>query len=344
MKTPWTLSKVWNESLGQAEKRPVEVRSRIWASELGKSDIDVYLKMKGTEMTNPPNARAMRKFEAGNIWEWIMELILRRCGIYNNSQEYIEHKTEGCVSVTGKLDFIAGGVVDYNATEALLGELHLPDMFTRAIKNTLEYFKREYPEGLEHKVLEIKSVSSFAFDKVERTGKPIAGHDLQLFHYIYNKKIDGAIVYICRDDARMIEMFISHNDPELYAKYEGKIRRISEFFNTDTQPPKEDIILFDEADLKFSKNFNVEYSGYLTMVYGFVDQMDYDEQVSGRVERWNRVLGRMKDGKDMTDNNKEALVEMAEAGFDPEIIKDKILKANENKQGDIGEGRDNPEA
>lgn len=326
----WTLSKVWNESLEQAVKRTPEARDRIWASELSKADVDIFLKMKGIEMTNPPNPRALRKFEAGNIWEWIMELILRRCGIYENSQEYIETQLPECIRITGRLDFVAGGKVDYAGAEALLGELHLPDMFTRAIKNTLEYFKNEYPEGLDRKIIEVKSVSSFAFDKIERTGKPIAGHDLQLFHYIYNKKMDGAIVYICRDDARMIEMFISHEDPILFAQYEAKLRKINGFYTSQVQPPLEPLILFDESDLRFSKNFNVEYSGYLTMLYGFKDQMDYDEQVSGKVERWNRVLGRLKEGKEMTDNNKEALIEMSEAGFDPEIIKDKVIKKGDD--------------
>lgn len=341
MNKSWTLSKVWNESLEQAPKRLPEVRDRMWASELAKSDVDIFLKMKGTDPSNPPNPRALRKMEAGNIWEWIMELVFRRCGIYINSQEYIDAQIPDCIRVTGKLDFIAGGKVDYTVAEALLGELHLPDMFTRAIKNTLEYFRAQYPNGLEEKILEIKSVSSFAFDKIERTGKPLAGHDLQLFHYIYNKRKNGAIVYICRDDARMIEMFIDMDDPALLAQYKEKIERVSKFYKDNIQPPVEPLILFDESDLRFSKNFNVEYSGFLTMLYKFNDQADYDDQTSGKIDRWNRVLGRLKDGKEMTDNNKEALAEMSEAGWDVEIIKDKITtsKTDENKGGNNGEGK-----
>lgn len=322
----WTLSKIWNESLNQNEVRPVEARDRMWASELGKADIDIYLKMMGTEMTNPPNARAMRKFEAGNIWEWIMELVLRRCGIYKGSQEYLQTQIPNCIPVTGKLDFVAGGKVDYSQADILLGELKLPEMFTRAIKNTLEYFKNEYPDGLEEKILEIKSVSSFGFDKVERTGKPLAGHDLQLFHYLRNKKKDGAIVYICRDDARMIEIFISHEDEELNRQYETKINRVSDFYSKKEQPPLEPIIIFDEIDKKFSKNFSVEYSSYLTMLYGFTDQTAYDDSVSPTVARWNRVLTRIKNEDKMTDDNKEALAEMSENGFDVELIKNKISK------------------
>lgn len=325
MTTQWTLSKVWNESLDQQEKRPVEARDRMWASELGKADIDIYLKMLGTEMTNPPNARAMRKFEAGNIWEWIMELILRRCGIYKDSQEYLKTKIDGCVEVSGKLDFIAGGKVNYEQAESLVNDFNFPLMFTRAIKNILAYFKANYPNGLDDKILEIKSVSSFGFDKVERTGQALAGHDLQLFHYLQTKKMDGAIVYIDRDSARMIEIFVSGTDEKLSKAYESKVRRVSGFYSDKVQPPLEKTILFDETDLRFSKNFNVEYSSYLTMLYGFTDQADYDDKISPLVERWNRVLGRIKKGEKMTENNQEALAEMKEAGWDIEFIKEKVV-------------------
>lgn len=327
MNTQWTISKIWNESLDQQEKRPVEARDRMWASELGKADIDIYLKMLGTEMTNPPNPRAMRKFEAGNIWEWIMELILRRCGIYKDSQEYMRFQLPGCVEVSGKLDFIAGGQVNYDQASALINDFHFPDMFTRAIRNVVAYFKTNYPNGLDDKILEIKSVSSFGFDKVERTGQPLAGHDLQLFHYLNKKQTDGAIVYIDRDSARMIEIFVSKDDPNLKERYETKITRVSKFYFDKVQPPLEPKILFDETDMRFSKNFNVEYSSYLTMLYGFTDQSDYDDKISPSVERWNRVLGRIKKGEKMTANNEEALAEMAAEGWDVAFIKEKVTSS-----------------
>lgn len=329
----WTFSKVWNESLDQAPKRLPEVRERMWASELSKADVDIYLKMKGTEPTNPPNSRALRKMEAGNIWEWIMGLILKRCGIYNSNQKYIVYQKPGMVSVTGKYDFIAGGKIEESYAEKL-HELGLPELFERAGTNIVEYFKNQYPEGLDEKILEIKSVSSFAFEKVERTGLPIAGHDLQLFHYCLNEQKDGAIVYICRDDARMIEMFISKDDPALLAKYEAKVHRISKFFYENVQPDIEPLVVFDETDGRFAKNFNVEYSGFLTQLYGFTDQADYDEKIGPKVERWNRVLGRIKEGKEMTANNEEALAEMKEMGWDIEFIKSKLtIKNNEDITG-----------
>ena len=63
----WTLSKIWNESIDQKEEKPVVARNRLWASELGKSDIDLYWKLQGEQPSNPFDARAKRKFEAGFI-------------------------------------------------------------------------------------------------------------------------------------------------------------------------------------------------------------------------------------------------------------------------------------
>jgi len=54
----WTLAKVWNESIEKRSDRPVEPRQRIYASELGRADVDIFLKLKGEIPSNPPNARA----------------------------------------------------------------------------------------------------------------------------------------------------------------------------------------------------------------------------------------------------------------------------------------------
>ena len=65
----YLMAEVWNTALEDQEKRQVKPREKLWASELGGATIDLYLKLKGTELSNPPNARSLRKFEAGNIFE-----------------------------------------------------------------------------------------------------------------------------------------------------------------------------------------------------------------------------------------------------------------------------------
>lgn len=320
----WTFSKIWNESIDSRQDRPIAPRNRIWASELGKPFIEIYLKLIGEIPTNPPNNRAIRKFEAGNLFEWIVKLILIRCGIYQESQKWIGYVMPHCLQVSGKLDHIAGGMPKYDEAAKLIDDLMLPESFTRATKAILEHFKKEYPNGLEEKILEIKSVSSFGFDKAEATGKPMTGHDLQAFHYAYNEKKNAAIVYICRDDLRLMEIFIDWQDPILLEKYQKKIKEITDWYNKKEMPPIEPAILFDEDMGKFTKNFGAEYSAYLTKLYGVKDQLEFDEKYSPSVERWNRVLGRIKEGKEMTDNNNQALAEMSAAGHNIELIKSKL--------------------
>ena len=85
-KETWGLSEVWNKSLEEQEQRPLSFRDHLWASELGKAPVDLWLKLRAVPPTNPPNPRSLRKFEAGNVFEWIVSLILKRAGILKESQ------------------------------------------------------------------------------------------------------------------------------------------------------------------------------------------------------------------------------------------------------------------
>lgn len=326
----WSLSKVWNESIGRKEERPVEPRDRMYASELGRSDVDIWLKMKGEKPTNPPNDRSYRKFDAGDIFEWFVRLVLVRAGIYMASQTPVKFAIDGCVEVSGKLDFIAGGVPKYDEAsgeiDKVIEYLGLPDIFNRMSKNVLEYFKTNYPDGLDEKVLEVKSVSSFGYERIEKTNKAFKGHDLQNFHYAYGLKKEGAICYICRDDLRMYEIPILHEDTKLLARYKEKIERVSKYYYENQMPEPEAVVIFDEEMGRFSKNFNVEYSAFLTKLYNIERPDVYDEMFSSSISRWNRVLGRIKEGKDMTKDNEEALQEIRDKGFDVETITQIILK------------------
>src|SRR3990167_1224847 len=157
----WGFAEVWTASLLEIEQRPMKARDHLWASELGKSPIDLYLKLKGTEPTNPPNARSMRKFEAGNVFEWIVSLILKRAGVLHESQKWMSYQYEGLLEVTGKADFIVGGTPDYEKAVADITELDLPDVFVRATKTIMQHFKDFYLEGLAMMPLEIKSVGAY---------------------------------------------------------------------------------------------------------------------------------------------------------------------------------------
>jgi len=323
-----SISKLWNDSIEQGDSYPATPRNRIWASELGKSDLDVYLKLMGEEPSNPFDSRARRKFEAGNLFEWIVMLILMRCGIYQSSQEWIGVKIdERCLEVSGKLDHLIGGIPRYEEARKEIEALALPPFFTKASQKILNYFKEQYPNGIPEQGIEAKSTSSFGIEKVYFTGKALMGHDLQAFHYAYKKKIPFTILYISRDDLRMAEIPVLPDNEELKARYKSKIVTLSNYYNKKEEPPKEPEVVWDNETERFTKNFNVEYSPYLTRNYGYATPALFDEAWGAKVESWNRVVTRIKGKKELTENNKEKLSEMMTAGFDVISL---ITKYDEN--------------
>lgn len=293
-KEQWTLSEVWNAATLAKEERPVEPRDYMWASELGKGVADVVLRMRGEKPTNPPDPRARRKFEAGNIYEWIVRLVLIRAGILKQTQDRCEHQYDDLVKVTGRLDFEAGGVPTYDSALESLDALELPDVIERASEAFVAYLKEKYPKGLENTLIEVKSASAFMFEGLERTKQASKNHRLQITHYLISKGYKrGVIIYICRDDLRMFEAEIILDD-ELEAEYRAEIAEVSRVYKSGEMPPLEPKIYYDEDTERFSKNWRVAYSQYLTKLYGFKNQGEFDEIYQPMAERWNRVLNRLR--------------------------------------------------
>ena len=318
----WGMAGVWNLTIGNKAERPTVPRERLWASELGKPNIELFLKMRGVAASNPPNQRAKRKFCAGNLFEWIVSLVLKRAGILKSSQEWVAHKYDGLLEVSGKSDFMAGGIPDYEHFRKALEDMELPEDFMRASEAVVDHFKLKYPEGLMDMYLEIKSCSSFMMNSMEKTGRSSRNHRLQLFHYLKaNNYPKGKVIYICRDDLRMFEVAVE-NPSEVEQEYKQAITDVSLFYfkhkdtpiadvlvnkgtesepqwvynpkNLEGLPPLESYVVWDEDLGKFARNWGVEYSSYLTMLYGFLTQLEFEELVNPKVGRWNRVLTRMK--------------------------------------------------
>lgn len=317
----WSIYKVWNEALLEKKDREIKPREKIWASELGKAKVDMYLKLKGVKPTNPPNARSLRKFEAGNIWEWIVKLILTRAGILEGCQKWTMYQYEGMLPVSGRMDFIAGGKPDYEKARKELLELDLPDVFIRAGEKIARHLEKEYPEGLDSKFIEVKSCSSFMFEALEKNSTASKNHMLQLFHYLKSENMkSGVVMYISKDDCRMLEIPV-YNPSVLEDEYKTEIKEISEYYYKDEMPPLEKPIVFDEELGRFSKNWKIAYSPYLTKLYGFKNQKEFDDKYTPIVERWKRVITRIKDEKNMTEKNNLVIKEIEDAGYNLEKIK-----------------------
>ena len=243
----WSFYQVWNKSLEEGKtNRILEPRQKIWASELGGSYIDRYLKMTAIQPSNPPNPRSLRKFEAGNIWEAIVGYVLKRAGILQSRQDWIQYQYEGLLPVSGKLDFIGGGKPDYEKAYSTIQKEFdwLPEFISRATANIIQTLKTEYPNGLTNIILEIKSCSSFMFELYEKNGNANPQHKMQLFHYLKCKNMpEGHIVYISKDDARMIEIGVL-NPSLIENNYKNDIENISNYVLNKIEPPKEKFIVF----------------------------------------------------------------------------------------------------
>ena len=75
------------------------------------------------------------------------------------------------------------------------------------------------------------------FENYEANGAN-PNHKLQLFHYLKAKDMkEGHIIYISRDDLRMVEMGV-FNTPENEKPYKEDIEKMSKFIKSKTKPHK----------------------------------------------------------------------------------------------------------
>ncbi len=306
----WSFGSIWNEVLGATEQREIQPRDHLWASELGSSFIDRWYKMKGVRPSNPFDNRALRKFEAGKLFEWVAETVLLRAGILTKKQQRIEFQYPGLPKVVGYLDYVAGGTPDWEKAKASLTTSEFPDFVTKTAQKIIEVFSQRFPLSLREIVLEIKSVGSQKFHYHQDHHVIDPSHELQLFHYLKGKNMsEGHLVYLSKDDLCMSEIGVFY--PSITEeKYKNDIQKMKEAYNRDKPPEKEKPIEFNEAEYKFRYNWKVPYSSYLTLIYGYKDQAEFDKLFRPRVAKWNRLLSRLVGKKKLTDDNKETIKEI----------------------------------
>lgn len=322
---PWNLRDVWNDTLIKPERRIIQPRNYSYASELGKSLPDRYLKMYGVKPTNPPNERSLRKFQAGEVWEWVVGIILISAGMLKKKQIKVDTKLPRLASVHGRLDFVVGQPSDYQVAKdnikrlqdgLLLLDIETPPFFFKAIDNFIDKYKGK---SLADYITEMKTVSSFMMEKLQKTGKPMYHHELQNFHYVHGNEEAirmGKLFYICKDDCIMEEFDVQDSE-EIFAEYKSDIKEISRAYAngfdaknvTKLMPPREEQVLFEDSLFKFSKNWNVEYSDYLTLLYEHKTPEEYRNKWQYKINQWNRVFKRCAKGDRITDKNIEVIAE-----------------------------------
>lgn len=305
----WNIRNAWDAAVA-GDNTPLMPRDYLYASELGGSDIDIILKMRGTPPTNPPNARSRRKFFAGNVFEDILYLALLRCGVVLDSQVRGQFQYDGLLRVSGRCDMICGGSINREKCEQEIKSMKLSEHMEELSLSVLYNLSDQYGSMLlKPMVIECKSVSDFMFSRHEKNQEPASNHLIQCFHYLKSMHMDeGRVIYINKDDCRLLE-FTVYNSPETEEKYKAEISRLTHLYQSGALPAKEPELIFDG---RITKNWKVEYSNYLTMLYGYNEPHEYAEKWKGSIARWNRVIGRIKSGKKMTDENKKAIDEIHE--------------------------------
>lgn len=302
------LDRLWNKALEKDNSRPLVPRDYLYASEIGKPYIDRFLSMTAVPKSNPPNERSLRKFKAGNIWEWIVWYTLERAGIVHQYQgERVTYQYPGMVMVSGRLDVIVGGTPNIKAGQKFLSDYGLPDFFDSIGEMMVELGE------IRKTIVEVKSCSAIMYDRMENTHKPQKHHIAQTTHYQKALNLPAVLVYICKDDCRIMHFHLEMGDPLAEEYYRSDIERYSSYYYRNEYPPIEAPLIINEDSKKFEKNWRIEYSDYLTLVYGYATPMEFREDWEKKATRWNRIIERYNtpDVK-LTSDNREGMKEIEE--------------------------------
>lgn len=306
MSNSWGLQLVWNKSLDNVPQRDYEPRDYIWASELNGSYYDRYWKMKGRQPTTPPNARARRKFEAGNLIEWVILQVLNRAGVLQSTQEHFIEDS-GALKVTGRLDFKAGGQIQ----DADFSDL--PETIKGISEATLASLREKFPDGLAEVNIEVKSCAGTMFDKYALAPSP--QHALQAFVQAKATDRPTLLVYVSRDDLRICEWKILPRSDKYEKLYQKDLHQMNDYLQNNEKFMMEDKLvkepLLQWSGGKFSSNWKITYSNYLTD-YGYEFGEQYDEKAKSIARRLNNVVKKIKEGKELTKVNLATLSECYE--------------------------------
>ena len=307
--TDWDFPGIWEESFRALPDRPMQKRSRIYASELGGSYRDRYLKMHAHPFSNDYNFRSLGKMMAGKFFEDVVGIVLTATGMLKKRQEAALIELPGMLPVSGKIDFIAGGVTDWDEAKdkaerlrqlLMFSDLDTRDFVMHMVDRILPHFKNlfSYSPAIQS-IIECKSLSGFVFNLVKKNSKPRRGHDLQLLTYLLSQKhiSKATILYISREDCMMQQLGVERS-PELLKKFKEDVATMTEYYNASGKnylknlPPPDAEVIFEEATWNFRKNNLVEYSSYLTYTYQYKNIDEFKAKWDDVISKWNRVFRR----------------------------------------------------
>lgn len=295
----WRIQDIWNEKLrvNDTEYLP---RNYIRASEIGYPMLDRYYRMKGVAPTNPFSDRVLRIFDAGRLFEWLVEKVFMEAGILVETQKELTiPATDKLLEVRGHFDHKVGGNVEWGVARERVKDEQFPEWIEERALKLISELEQKYPKGLREIIAEIKSINSMSFwahKKRDRDGmfKGYDHHKLQLFTYLTaDDMVEGRLFYVSKDDLTLEEVPVFRT-PHLKEMWDADITAMSNYYLTNTEPPKEDYIVFNNETGKFESNWRVGRSNYLTKITGFEDEAAWKESIKEEVQARNKEL---KNGK-----------------------------------------------
>lgn len=303
----WTLQTIWNETV-LSNQYPMTPRNTIRASEIGTSMVDRYYKMQGVEPTNPFEARVLRIFECGNIFEWVAGNVLKKAGLFISEQgELSIPETEQHLKITGHYDFIAGGEPRWN--NAHFSDDDLPASLKTIGDALVKDLREKYPDGMKKMVYEIKTVNSLVFWRHNDSEEGMTAYDhhqLQLYTYLKALGLDeGRILYISKDDLTLAEVAVIADD-EMEQRWLADVMTMTKFYREKTLPPVPPEIVYDPAKRKFRTNWHVQRSLYFDKIVPDMEKDKWEAEIKKLESRVNyRVKKALEKKPDLTDDQIE---------------------------------------
>ena len=123
--------------------------------------------------------------------------------------------------------------------------------------NIISELAEKYPDGLQDKIYEVKSLNSMAFWREDKPiGIPYEHHLFQLsFYQMYNDKgiKDASFLYIDRDSMSISELPNIIKDDTI-KKMEDWHKQITYYYQNKIEPEKPELIIFDKKEKKWQLN------------------------------------------------------------------------------------------
>ena len=310
----WSIQSVFHDFLkeGDRERKKIEPRTHIWATEVGKNHWERYMKMTGVQAKGDFSGRVLGKFFMGELIERSLAIVLVMIGVLKIDNEHITiPETKDMLSVTGYIDFVVGGKpkpwseIEKDPITELIFSKQLFGQYKPFAKKIHEKILKEHENGLKSLVYEIKSVNSQLFwAKKDYLQEAYKFHMFQNLTYLRATKIEqGRVLYVSKDDHVMQEFPIYLKNEKMNEEWEEDVKKMTYYIRNKIEPPKPEMVIFDERKKinfthnkkkyyitgSYTDNWEIKWSNYITQM-GYKNVDDYTKQAHTIVLKKNNEI------------------------------------------------------